>query len=136
MRPAGRSAAVLTGHTGEVTAVAVAPDGSWLASGSRDGTVRIWDVASGRERGALTGHTGEVTAVAVAPDGTWLASGSRDGTVRIWEIATWYVRAMMRVDNDIRACAWLSPDTLVLGGSAGLYQFGFLARTSPAAAGQ
>ena len=40
-----------------MTAVAVAPDGSWLASGSQDGTVRIWDVATGQERATLTGHT-------------------------------------------------------------------------------
>ena len=132
----GRERAALTGHSSAVAAVAVAPDGTWLASGSQDGTVLIWDAATGQKRAALTGHTGAVTAVAVAPDGTWLASGSQDGTVLIWETATWSVCAMMRVDNDIRACAWLSPDTLVLGGSAGLYQLGFLALTSPAAAGQ
>jgi hypothetical protein len=37
---------VLAGHTGSVTVVAVAPDGSWLASSSDDGAVRIWDVAT------------------------------------------------------------------------------------------
>ena len=66
----------------------MAPDGSWLASGSDDGTVRIWDVATGQQRAALTGRATEVTAVAVAPDGSWLASGSHDGTVRIWDVAT------------------------------------------------
>ena len=39
--------ATLTGHTGRVEAVAVAPDGSWLATGGQDGTVRIWDAATG-----------------------------------------------------------------------------------------
>jgi WD40 repeat protein len=38
--------ATLTGHTGAVTAIAIAPDSSWLASGSQDKTLRIWNAAS------------------------------------------------------------------------------------------
>ncbi|MEI2778522.1 MAG: pentapeptide repeat-containing protein [Tetrasphaera sp.] len=76
-----------TGHTGWVLAVAYAPDGTRLASGS-DGEVRIWDAATGQPIHTLTGHTGGVWAVAYAPDGTRLASGSGDGTVRIWDAAT------------------------------------------------
>ena len=86
---------VLVGHTGEVMALAVAPDGSWLASGSWDKTVRIWDPVTGRERAVLTGHMDRVTALAVAPDGSWLASGSWDKTVRIWDPATGRERAVL-----------------------------------------
>ena len=52
-----------------MTAVAIAPDGSWLASGHEDGSVRIWDRATGQERAVLTGQAEAVTAVAIAPDG-------------------------------------------------------------------
>ena len=122
----GQALVILKGHVGGVLAVAVAPDGSWLASGGADGTVRTWDAATGRERTILAGHTSEVTTVAVAPDGCWLASGSRDNTIRIWDAATGQAQAFMRLDGSVDACAWLGSNALALGGSAGLYLFGFL----------
>ena len=63
----------------------IARDGTWLASGSYDGTARIWDTATGRQLAALGRHKAAVTAVATAPDGRWIATGAADGTVRIWD---------------------------------------------------
>ena len=74
----GQARHTLTGHTSAVRALAVAPDGSWLASAGDDATVRIWDPHTGQARHTLTGHTGAVAALAVAPDGTWLASAGDD----------------------------------------------------------
>ena len=109
----------------------MAPDGPWLASGSQDKTVRIWDVATGRDQPALLeGHNNTVEAVAVAPDGSWLASGDSHGVLRIWDAAAGQVRALMRVDSSVTVAAWLDYDSLVVGGSAGLYLFGFLTCTS------
>ena len=63
-----------------------------LASGSWDGTVKVWDERALGVRGGaavdacaatLVGHAGSVYALAVLPDGG-LASGSRDGTVHVW----------------------------------------------------
>ena len=70
----------LFGHTDEVNAMVVLPDGE-LASGSDDATVRVW---SGREcRLTLTAHSKDVNALCVLRDGR-LASASDDRTVRVW----------------------------------------------------
>jgi WD40 repeat protein len=82
--------------------VAANPDGSWLATGGSDNTVRIWDVATGQERATLNGHTDVVSTDAVAPDGSWLASGSLDKTVRIWDVAAGQPRSLMRLEGKNR----------------------------------
>jgi WD40 repeat protein len=68
-----------------IHAIAFSPDGTRLASGSADRTVRIWDPIFGQEVLVLRGHASTVTAVAFSPDGSRLASAGTDQTVRIWE---------------------------------------------------
>jgi WD40 repeat protein len=73
---------------GIITALAVAPDGTWLATGGRDGVVRLWEVATGRPLAQLTGHDLEVRAIAIAPDGSWLAAAGFTAAVHVWDPAT------------------------------------------------
>ena len=79
----------LQGHTDLVFSVAFSPDGTTLASGSGDYTVKLWDVATRTNIATLKGHTDWVRSVSFSPDGTTLASGSRDGTVKLWDMSEW-----------------------------------------------
>jgi WD40 repeat protein len=79
----------LDDHTDSVTSVAFSPDGELIVSGSRDCTIRVWDVATGDIiSGPFEGHAGAVTCVTFSPDGKQIISGSEDQTVRIWDVWT------------------------------------------------
>src|SRR5262249_55566773 len=75
------------GHRSEVHSVCWSPDGARLATGSHDGTAKVWDAAGGRELLTLRGHTGPVRSLAWSPDGARLATGSHDGTAKVWDAA-------------------------------------------------
>jgi len=78
-------------------------------SGSYDGTVRVWDLATGRERAKLPGDPDDpVWSVAVTADGTVAVSGSWHGTVRVWDLATGKEAAHWTGDSAIIACTPLS----------------------------
>jgi serine/threonine protein kinase/WD40 repeat protein len=67
---------------GPVTALAVAADGTRLASGHADGTVAVWDRATGRQLGAVQAHDGEVSHVSFACGGGFLVTLGRDADAR------------------------------------------------------
>lgn len=74
------------GHSSPIWSVACSPNGTLIASGSEDCTIKIWEEESGHRLKTLVGHEGTVWSVSFSPDGTRIASGSSDCTVRIWDV--------------------------------------------------
>jgi len=70
-----------------VTSVAISPDGRWVAAGSLDTVVRIWEVATAKLVERLRGHRDSVYSVAFTPDGRGLVSGSLDKTLKYWDVS-------------------------------------------------
>ncbi|QSJ17231.1 PD40 domain-containing protein [Nostoc sp. UHCC 0702] len=72
-------------HNKEILSVSFSHDSKMLASGSRDGTIKLWNLTNNKQE-MLTGHRGEVRSVAWSPDGKLLASGSTDNTLKLWNL--------------------------------------------------
>jgi hypothetical protein len=68
--------------------VTYSADGTRLASGSWDETVKVWDTASGKELRSLKGHLNWIYSVTFSPDGARLASASNDQTLKLWDAAS------------------------------------------------
>jgi WD40 repeat protein len=79
---------IFRGHEESVMSVAYSPDGRWIASGSDDRSIRVWDADTGAEQRVIRGHERSVKGVAYSPDGRRVVSGSDDKTVRVWDAAT------------------------------------------------
>ena len=78
----------LQGHSCIVNSVSFSPDGTKVASGSNDNTVKLWDVTSGECLQTLEGHSHYVNGVSFSPDGTKVASGSWDKAVKLWDVTS------------------------------------------------
>lgn len=81
-------------QSGDLSTVAVSPDGRLFATGGVDRSIQLWDLA-GWKQGvpqppvrSLNGHAGTIFSVAFSPDSKLVASGSHDGTIRLWNATT------------------------------------------------
>jgi WD40 repeat protein len=114
----GALRAICTGHETRVGSLNWTADGSVLASGSADCTIRLWERFSGRELACLHGHEGAVTALTWTADGLVLASASEDRTVRLWERHSGYELACLRGhEKDVLAVSWAGDGRVLASGA-------------------
>ncbi|MGJ3252693.1 MAG: protein kinase domain-containing protein [Elainellaceae cyanobacterium] len=117
----------LLGHSGAVSAIAISPNGQWLASGGADRSIKLWDLQSGmlvhtfagRSLWFGDGHRDRISSLQFASDSSQVLSGSDDGTIKLWDINTRQCIASLTGQGWIVASIALSPDgQLLVSGSA------------------
>jgi WD40 repeat protein len=106
----------LGGHHRSVNALAISADNHWLATGSADSTVRLWNLRAKNVQSSpvlLAAHEGAITAIDFSPDNRWLATASEDQTVRLWDLQSPKIPAepvVLRGHREAVDVAKFSPD--------------------------
>jgi len=109
---------VQLGHSSHVTSVAFSPDGQMVLSGSKDNTIKLWDVKSKKEIRGFQGHLDSVFSVVFSQDGKFILSGSRDNTMKLWDINSGQeIRSFKGHSNTVIAVAFSPNGQLALSGS-------------------
>src|SRR5580704_2416575 len=111
--------ALQTAHTGSVYTAVFSHDGKYVASGSQDNSIRLWNTHTGDLVRTLTGHNGAVKSLSFSPDDKFLASGSDDGTIRIWRVPDGAMLQRWVADEDTVQSVRFSPDGKVLVSGGG-----------------
>ena len=97
-------------HQGIVYGGAFSADGVHVVTGGKDGTVKVWEVATGRLLRTIDAHSLMVVTVAVSPDGAYIVSGGFDDQVKLWHAVTGeHLRTFAGHKGTIRSVVF-SPD--------------------------
>ncbi|MBW4660059.1 MAG: serine/threonine protein kinase [Drouetiella hepatica Uher 2000/2452] len=105
------------GHQDRISALAFSRNGRILASGSSDGSVKLWDLAKLTLISTLPGHGWEISAVTFDPQSFLLASGSGDGLIQLWEPETNELLANLAQHQERVSALAIHPQGQLISGS-------------------
>ena len=110
---------VQTNNTGDITCMAISADGRYLATGSIDLVVKLWDRVSGHLLRNFSGHTQNINTVAFSADGVYILAGQRYGVVKKWETETGKCVSTFSQCGNFAAMCFGSNNYLWIGGEDG-----------------
>lgn len=97
-----------------IRAVAISPDGNWLAAGDQKGFLRIWNFADLKENVKVRAHDARLLQLAFSPNSQTLATTSYSGEVRFWQVSDGKKLGSGKVsDHELARMAFLSETQLV-----------------------
>jgi WD40 repeat protein len=99
-----------------VMTIALSPDGKTVASGSQDGTIRLWDIQTGKVVTTRAKHLERVGSMCWSPDGEELVSGFRDGIIVQWMVKRGDGQTWFTGHNSVYAVSY-SPDATMIATS-------------------
>jgi len=114
LAPMLRVRSELSGHSDVVHALAFSPDGAFLASGGKEGSLRLWDVAAGRAVSVQRRREGPVRSVCYDPDGQHIASISGGQVIRVWAMPDGSETVTLDVAGEPVDAVIFTPDGLSL----------------------
>ena len=114
----GKELDLLTKNTDWVQSIAFNPNGNILASGSDDGSIRLWDTRTSTHLRTMTEHTSMITNVVFSGNGKMLASSSRDNTIQLWDTQSGEIRKTLKGHADRIFSMWLNRDGTMLASAS------------------
>jgi transcription initiation factor TFIID subunit 5 len=105
---------MFAGHISDVNCVQFHPNSNYIASGSMDRSVRLWDVLNGQCVRYLTGHKGKVCALAFSNCGRFLCSAGSDKKLFFWDLSNGYLVAELSSHHDTIYSLSFSRDGVIL----------------------
>ncbi|MFB2645721.1 protein kinase [Raphidiopsis sp. BLCC-F218] len=110
----GKQIISLSGHTQNINALAISPDGKNLVSAGDDKTIKVWNLQTKKLTFNLVGHQDSVQALAISQDSKTLVSAGDDKAIKVWSLLTGrFLKTLLDHNYWVRSLA-LSPDGFTL----------------------
>lgn len=103
--PSPALARVLKGHTSDIFGLAISPDNKWIASGSRDKSLIIWNTQTGAEKFSIEQFTSTINSCSFSPDNTFLVATSGSSTIGVWNLLDGNLKFPPMTHSGVNSCA-------------------------------